>query len=129
MSATNGVSRRVDSPLTCEYDGDPRRPECEHIAVVAYGPIALCASCNLRRSTVGKGISPRWLEPPAPQREALLIVESARQQLGQAEARLTAAVAAARSLGCSWSHLGGALATSRQAAQQRFGSALKGGDR
>jgi len=65
MSATNGVSRRVDSPLTCEYDGDPRRPECEHIAVVAYGPIALCASCNLRRSTVGKGISPRWLEPPA----------------------------------------------------------------
>ena len=95
MSATNGVSRRVDSPLTCEYDGDPRRPECEHIAVVAYGPIALCASCNLRRSTVGKGISPRWLEPPAPQREALLIVESARQQLGQAEARLTAAVPAA----------------------------------
>ena len=57
MSATNGVSRRVDSPLTCEYDGAPRRPECEHIAVVAYGPIALCASCNLRRSTVGKGIS------------------------------------------------------------------------
>lgn len=40
-----------------------------------------------------------------------------------------AAVAAARIRGCSWSEVRRALAVSRQAAQQRFGSAPKGGDR
>jgi hypothetical protein len=129
MSAAEGSSRRVDTPLICYYAADPGRPECERIAVVAYGRIALCGSCNQRRSTVGKGITPRWLQPPAAQREALITVESARQRLWQADAELAAAVAAARSIGCSWTHLGRALATSRQAAQQRFGSALKGGDR
>lgn len=129
MSAAEGPSRRVDTPLSCYYAGDPDRPDCERIAVVAYGRAALCANCNQRRSTLGKGVTPRWLQPPAPQREALVAVESARQKLWQAEVDLAEAVAAARSIGCSWSHLGRALATSRQAAQQRFGTALKGGDR
>ncbi|MGH2719105.1 MAG: hypothetical protein ACRDJU_11045, partial [Actinomycetota bacterium] len=104
MSAAGAASRRVDT-LRCHYDGDPRRPDCEHTAVVAYGPIALCASCELARSSVGKGIAPRWLQPPAAQLEALGVVRSARHQLCQAHVELAAAVAAARGLGCSWSQL------------------------
>lgn len=79
MSPDEGLSRRVDAPLRCYYAEDPGRPDCERIAVVAYNAIALCANCNLLRSTVGKGIAPRWLQPPAPQRDALRTVESARQ--------------------------------------------------
>ena len=44
--------------LRCYYN-DPRhrklRPDCDGVAVVAYGPTTLCAHCDLRRSTVGKG--------------------------------------------------------------------------
>jgi hypothetical protein len=96
---------------------------------VAYGPVALCSSCDLRRSTVGKGVAPRRLTPSLSQREALETVEAARERLIRAEAELTAAVGLARGRGCSWNQLGRALATSRQAAQQRFGSDSKGGDR
>ena len=40
-------SRRVDALVTCCYADDPAlRPHCEHRAVVAYGPMALCRSCD-----------------------------------------------------------------------------------
>ncbi|HMC05601.1 MAG TPA: hypothetical protein VKJ83_09040 [Actinomycetota bacterium] len=130
MSGAEAPSRGVDTiPVTCHYANDPRRPDCERHAVVAYGPVALCSSCDLRRSTVGKGVAPRRLTPSLRQREALKTVEAAREHLIRAEAELTAAVGLARGRGCSWSELGRALAVSRQAAQQRFGSASKGGDR
>jgi hypothetical protein len=126
MSSAPVPSRRVDTPFACYYADDPTRPACERHAVVAYGPVALCASCDLRRSTVGKGITPRRLVPGPFEREALETVEAARDRLARAEADLVSAVAAARRRGCSWSELGRALAVSRQAAQQRFGSCPKG---
>ena len=129
MSGAEAPSRRVDTVVRCHYANDPRRPDCDGHAVVAYGPVALCSSCDLRRSTVGKGVAPRRLIPSLHQREALDEVESARDRLASAEAELASAVALARSFGCSWSELGRALAVTRQAAQQRFGSAVKGGDR
>lgn len=46
---------------------------------------------------------------------------TARKRLTEAEAELQAAVDAARAAGDSWSIIGAALDTSRQAAQQRFG--------
>ena len=45
----------------------------------------------------------------------------AREQLDTAEAKLRTAVKAARDAGDSWTVIGAALDTSRQAAQQRFG--------
>ena len=129
MSGAEAPSRRLDTPVTCHYADDPRRPDCQHDAVVAYGPVALCLSCDLRRSTVGKGLVGRRLVPGPAESETLEAVEAARDRLLRAEAELALAVALARNRGCSWGQLGRALATSRQAAQQRFGSAPKGGDR
>jgi hypothetical protein len=129
MRSAEGPSRKVDAPVACYYAGDPARPDCQRHAVVAYGPVALCASCDLRRSTVGKGVTPRHLVPGPAAQEALQAVEVARDRLIRAEAELAFAVAAARSRGCSWTEVGRALAVSRQAAQQRFGSVPKGGDR
>ena len=129
MTSAEAPSRGVDTiPVTCHYANDPRRPDCERHAVVAYGPVALCSSCDLRRSTVGKGLVARRLVPGPAESEALRAVEAARDRLLRAEAELASAVILARNCGCSWNQLGRALATSRQAAQQRFGSASKGGD-
>ena len=47
---------------------------------------------------------------------------AARQNLAVAEQELHAAVAAAREAGDSWTVIGAALDTTRQAAQQRFGT-------
>ena len=47
---------------------------------------------------------------------------SARQNLASAEQELQEAVRAAREAGDSWAIIGAALDTTRQAAQQRFGS-------
>lgn len=46
---------------------------------------------------------------------------AARKQVAEAEAELRAAVAAAREAGDSWTVIGAALDTTRQAAFQRFG--------
>jgi hypothetical protein len=104
----------------CYYAADPtRRPDCERVAVVAYGPVALCTSCDARRSTVGKGLVGRSLLPGRDP-SALGAVASAVGQLRAAEEQLAVAVGSARHLGHSWSDLGAALGVSRQAAQQRF---------
>jgi hypothetical protein len=47
---------------------------------------------------------------------------AARRALAAAEDELREAVAAAREAGDSWTIIGAALETSRQAAQQRFGN-------
>ena len=54
----------------CHYaNGNRRRaaarPDCDGLATVAYRPIALCASCDTRRSAVGNGTAPRQLPDPA----------------------------------------------------------------
>ena len=55
--------------LRCYYDA-PRhrklRPDCDGVAVVAYGPTTLCASCDLKRSAVGQSND----ASPGPRRRA-----------------------------------------------------------
>jgi hypothetical protein len=126
------ASRKVDAYVVCNYAGDPQRPDCQHRAVVAYGPVALCADCDRRRSTVGKGMVGRSLVRGRSW-SALLAAEAAAGRLADAEAALVEAVSAARAHGHSWGELAIALGVSRQAAQQRFGKELsarqpEGGD-
>ena len=120
----SAASRSVDASASCYYAGDPaRRPDCEHRAVVAYGAVSLCRSCDARRSTVGKGIVGHSLVGGRDW-SALEGVEAAADRIRAAEEQLAAAVASARRLGHSWSELGAALGVTRQAAQQRFGSTV-----
>ena len=122
---TRPASRRVDAHVTCCFADDPvLRPRCEHRAVVAYGPVVLCRSCDARRSTMGKGIVGRSLVHGR-NWSALEAIEAAVGQLAAAEGRLAGAVATARDLGHSWGELGAALGVTRQAAQQRFGGISK----
>jgi len=105
---TSGLAR------ACHYAAG--RPDCQVLATVRYGPVALCSLCDQRRSTAGKGVSPALLPDP----QALLEIAAARQACQQAEAGLRQAVAAARQAGHPWSSVAAILAISRQAAQQRF---------
>jgi hypothetical protein len=121
---SSAASRPVDAGAICYYAGDPaRRPDCDHRAVVAYGTVSLCGSCDARRSTVGKGMVSRSLVHGRDW-GALVAVETAVGRLRAAEEELADSVAAARHLGHSWGALGAALGVTRQAAQQRFGSTV-----
>ena len=104
----------------CYYASRPgQRPACQHLAVVRYGPTALCADCDRRRSAVGKGMAP----VPLPGPNALVEVLVAQQACSQADEGLRDAVARARRAGQPWSAVGAVLGTSRQAAQQRLAGA------
>ena len=108
---TSGLAR------ACQYAG--ARPGCQILAAVCYGPVALCAACDQRRSTLGKGVPPVSLPDP----RALLEIAAASDACQQAEAGLRQAVAAARHAGHPWSSIAALLGGTRQAAQQRFGAA------
>jgi hypothetical protein len=95
------------------------RPDCQVLATICYGPLALCAACDQQRSTLGKGVRPARLPDP----DALLQIAVARDACQQAEAGLRRAVAAARQAGHPWSAVAAILGGSRQAAQQRFARA------
>src|SRR5881296_2587038 len=82
--------------------------------------MALCSSCDARRSTMGKGMVGRSLVHGRDW-SALEAVETAVGQLATAEEQLAGVVVAARGLGHSWGELGVALGVTRQAAPQRFG--------
>ena len=104
----------------CYYALRPdQRPDCQYLAVVRYGPTALCADCDRRRSAVGKGMAPVALADPA----ALVEILVARHSRAQADEALHDAVARARAAGQPWSAVGVVLGTTRQAAQQRFEAA------
>jgi hypothetical protein len=110
----------VDTARPCYYVDDPaRRPACTLTATVQLGAVALCASCNAARSTLGKGQTPVRL-PTGPGFDVLGWVATAHQQANAAEATLAAAVTRARHAGASWSAIGTQLGVSRQGAQQRF---------
>ena len=111
-----GVKSLLTSGLAraCQYAG--ARPDCQVLAVVRYGQLALCAPCDQRRSTLGKGIPPVSLPDPG----VLLKIAAARDACQQAAAGLRHAVAAARHAGHPWSAVAAILEVSRQAAQQRF---------
>ena len=87
-----------------------------------YGAVALCPTCQARRSTVGKGQPPLPL-PPGPPVDVLAWVATAHQQTNDTQRALAAAVTRARQAGASWSLIGVQLGVSRQAAQQRFARA------
>jgi len=110
----------VDTPKVCHYAGDPaRRPACTLTATVRLGAVALCASCNAARSSLGKGQTPVPL-PTGPAFDVLGWVATANRQASTAESTLAAAVTRARQAGASWSAIGAQLGLSRQGAQQRF---------
>jgi hypothetical protein len=110
----------VDTARPCYYADDPaHRPACTLSATIRLGDIALCASCNAARSTLGKGQTPVPLPPSAPF-DVLGWVATAHRQTTTAEATLAAAVTRARQSGASWTAIGARLGTSRQGAQQRF---------
>jgi hypothetical protein len=105
---TSGLAR------ACQYAG--ARPGCQVLATVRYGQAALCAACDQRRSTLGKGTPATALPDP----RALLEVAAARDACQQAAADLRRAVTAARHAGHPWSAVAAILGGTRQAAQQRF---------
>jgi hypothetical protein len=105
----------------CRYSTEPdARPDCQVTAVVRRGGVALCARCDARRSTLGKGQAATRL-PAAPPIDLLDWVTWAQDRLRTAEAELAAAVTRARQTGQTWTAIGASLGITRQGAQQRFG--------
>jgi hypothetical protein len=106
--------------LRCHYDADEHRhlrPHCEGVAVVAYGPTRLCATCDRMRSAVGR----THIARPLPGAQLARLVDAALA-VAQAETELADAASAARAAGASWSQIGDAVGLTRQAAQQRWGN-------
>ena len=109
--------------VLCHYAPDPgRRPHCALTAEVTVGRAALCGSCAAARSTLGKGTAPVPL-PPGLALDVLGWAAEAALAAGQACRDLSAAVTRARSRGHTWAQIAGRLGVTRQAAQQRYGSA------
>jgi len=105
--------------IRCHYATQPTtRPDCQFLAAVRYGQLALCPSCDQRRSTLGKELSPTRLNTT--HLDVLVWIEQAHRDLHSAEHDLAAAVHRARQQGQPWSAIGTSLQISRQAAQQRF---------
>jgi hypothetical protein len=105
--------------LRCYYDAAQHRhlrPHCQGVAVVAYGPTRLCATCDTMRSAVGRTHAPR----PVPGAELDRLIDAARV-VADADHELARAARAARHAGASWAQIGDALGLTRQAAQQRWG--------
>jgi len=122
---TRNRQRPIDTAVACYYADDPvNRPECTLTATIAFGTIALCPSCQARRSSLGKGQPPRPLAT-SPQLDVLAWITTAHEQTENAERHLTAAVTRARQTGASRSAIGTQLGTSRQAAQQRFHTRIR----
>src|SRR5450759_1329099 len=121
---------RLDSrPVRCAYASQPTsRPHCQLSAVVRYGPIALCADCDARRSTLGKGITPHRL-PPQPPLDVLDWIASADAAVHQAHTELAAAVARARATAAASSVWAWCTAASAEAIQSRTSSGGWGGNR
>ncbi|HUY52736.1 MAG TPA: hypothetical protein VMV92_44720 [Streptosporangiaceae bacterium] len=105
---TSGLAR------ACYYAAS--RPDCQVLASVRYGPVALCALCDQQRSTLGKGTLPAALPDP----RALPGIAAAGDACQQAAAALRHAVAAARQAGHPRSAVAAILGGTRQAARQRF---------
>jgi len=107
------------APKLCLYALRPHdRPDCQLSPTLAYGPTALCLSCDRQRSTLGKGHTARRLPDTAADPLDLLI--DAHAQLAAASEQLTAAVIRARQQHATWASIATVLGTTRQAAQQRF---------
>lgn len=110
-------SRPTITPRLCAYARDRRRrPDCNGVAVVAYGAIALCADCDRARSLVGDGIVGHQL----PDAELCHLTPIA-QQLVHTEQLLARAVHAARESGATWNQIGQTIGVTERAALKRWG--------
>jgi hypothetical protein len=75
------ADRHVNTLLTsglavaCYYAAD--RPDCQVLATIRHGQIALCARCDQRRSTTGKGTPPDRLPDPHALRDAVTCARQA----------------------------------------------------
>ena len=106
-------------PARCHYALRPaERPGCQLTATTTYGGIALCSTCDLQRSTLGKGQTRRQLPDTEPDPIALLT--EARRHLIDAHEQLQAAVTRSRQHHTTWAAIARVMGTTRQAAQQRF---------
>jgi len=106
-------------PARCHYALRPaERPGCQLTATATYGGIALCSTCDLQRSTLGKGQTRRQL--PAVDLDPLDLLADAYTQLTTATEQLKSAVTRARQHHATWAAIARVLGTTRQAAQQRF---------
>jgi hypothetical protein len=104
-------------PRLCVYAGDRRRrPDCDGVAAVAYGAIALCAGCDRARSLVGDGIVGHQL----PDAELCRLTPIAHQ-LVHTQQLLARAVHSAREAGASWNQIGETLGVTERAALKRWG--------
>ena len=85
-AALTGPGRqRPFTAIPCHCAGDRRLcPHCDGTATVQYGRLARCASCDARRSTVGKGQIGRRLDARDPDEE-LRAVAHAQRQVREAE--------------------------------------------
>ena len=109
--------RPTITPRLCVYARDRRgRPDCDGVAVVAYGAIALCAGCDRARSLVGDGIVGHKL----PDAELCHLTPIAHQLI-HAEHLLARAVRSARAAGASWNQIGQTLGVTERAALKRWG--------
>ncbi len=109
----------ITAPKRCLYALRPHeRPDCQLSPAVAYGPTALCSSCDQQRSTLGKGHAARPL--PDTTADPLDLLTDARAHLAVANEQLAAAVTRARQHHATWSSIATVLGATRQAAQQRF---------
>jgi hypothetical protein len=90
------------------------RPDCQVLAIIRHGQIAMCA---LRSAALHRGqVAPA----PLPDPHALLQVAAAKDACQQATAALRGAVTCARQSGHPWSTVAAILNVTRQAAQQCF---------
>ena len=90
-------------------------------AIVRRSDLPLCASCDARRSTLGKG-SPATRVPATPRIDQMDWIAAAQARLRQAEAELAAAATRGRQHGHSWTAIGQRLGITRQTAHKRFKS-------
>ena len=108
---------RPTTPRLCVHARDRRRhPDCDGVAVIAYGAIALCARCDRARSLVGDGIIGHKL----PDAELCRLTPIAHQ-LTHAEQLLARAVHSARQAGATWNQIGDTLGITDRAALKRWG--------
>jgi hypothetical protein len=111
--------RPTITPRLCVYARDRRRrPDCNGVAVVAYGAIALCAACDRARSLVGDGGG--IVGHRLPDAELCHLTPIAHH-LVHAERLLARAVHSAREAGATWNQIGQTLGVTERAALKRWG--------
>ncbi len=116
-----GSQAGLDAPVRCYYAAEPaRRPRCTLAAEVMAGPIPLCGSCAAARSTLGKA-GPLVPLPPGPPPDVLAWISQAHAAVGNANGTWPRPSPEHAPAGTAGPRSHASPASTRQAAQQRFG--------